>query len=447
MDAFRIFIVEDDPWYADLIRHTLALNPDFELEKFASGRECLAQLYKKPSLVTVDVQLPDMDGKELLKKIRGHSPETAVLIISGQEDINTAVELLKEGAFDYIVKDENTRSRLWNAVRLFRENHNLRVENDQLWERVGKKFDFSNILIGDSKGIRKAFSMMEKAVTSQITVSVTGETGTGKELVAKAIHYNSDRRKFPFVAVNIGAIPADLVESELFGYEKGAFTGAMSRRTGYFEDAHRGTLFLDEIAEMDLNMQTRFLRVLQEREVRRIGSSQPVKIDVRVITATHKNLVEEVNKGNFRSDLFYRLMGLPIHLVPLRERGNDIMKLALHFAETFCRENKRQRVTFSEEAVSKLMGYNYPGNVRELKAVIELAIILCEEGVIRPQHISFAPVEAIPGEEPQEVTLDEHIRRIVKRSLRNNDHNPTQVARELGISRPTVYRYMKEMSL
>lgn len=447
MDAFRIFIVEDDPWYADLIRYTLAQNPDFELEKYGSGRDCLAQLHKRPSLVTVDVQLPDMDGKELLARIKSQSPGTAVLVISGQEDINTAVELLKEGAFDYIVKDDNARSRLWNAVRLFRENHQLREENAQLWERVGKKFDFSNILIGDSKGIRKAFAMMEKAVTSQITVSVTGETGTGKELVAKAIHYNSDRKKYPFVAVNIGAIPADLLESELFGHEKGAFTGAVSRRTGYFEDAHRGTLFLDEIAEMDLNMQTRFLRVLQEREVRRVGGSQPVKVDVRVITATHKNLAEEVSKGNFRADLFYRLMGLPIHLIPLKERGNDIMKLALHFAETYCRENKLMKVTFTEEAVSKLMGYHYPGNVRELKAVIELAIILSEDGVIRPQHISFVPVETAPEDVILELTLDEHIRRIILRSLRKNDHNPTLVARELGISRPTVYRYMKELNL
>ncbi len=447
MDAFKIFIVEDDPWYANLIGHTLALNSDFEIEKFGTAKECLANLYKKPSMVTVDVFLPDMDGKELLQKIRSYSNEVAVLIISGQENIDTAVELLKEGAFDYIVKNENTRNRIWNSVRLYREQVTLRTENAHLWEKVGKKFDFSNILIGDSKGIKQAFAMMEKAVSSQITVSITGETGTGKELVAKAIHYNSERKKFPFIAVNIGAIPAELVESELFGYEKGAFTGANSRRTGLFEDAHRGTIFLDEVAEMDLNLQTRFLRVLQEREVRRIGGSQTVKIDVRVITATHKNLAEEVQKGHFRADLFYRLMGLPIHLIPLRERDNDIMKLALFFAETFCRENKRIKVTFSEEAVSKLMGYHYPGNVRELKAVIELAIILSDDGVITPRHISFVPVKRSEDSGSEELPLQEHIKRIVMRSLSKNGNNPTAVARQLGISRPTVYRYIKEFNL
>ncbi len=447
MSGFKIFVVEDDIWYADFLKHSLSLNPDYEVEIFASGRECLSNLYRRPSLVTVDFSLPDMNGRELLEKIKKHSPDVAVLIISGQEDITTAVELLKVGAFDYIVKNEDTRNRLWNSVRLFRENQSLREENEKLKEVVGKKYDFSNILIGNCKGIRDAFSLMEKAVTSQITVSITGETGTGKELVAKSIHYNSDRRKNPFIAINIGAIPKDLVESELFGYEKGAFTGANTRKPGVFEDAQKGTLFLDEIAEMDTAMQTKFLRVLQEKEVRRIGSSQTVKLDVRIITATHKNLVEEVNKGNFRADLFFRLMGLPIHMVPLRERGNDIMKLAIHFAESFCRENRQEKVEFSETAVTKLMNYNYPGNVRELKAVIELAIILCEGRKIEARHINFAPVGLKEETESEEMTLDEHIRGVVRKSLEKYNHNPTLVANKLGISRPTIYRYIREFNL
>jgi DNA-binding NtrC family response regulator len=446
MESYRIFVVEDDTWYADFLKHTLSLNPDFEVEKFSTGKECMSNLYRKPALVTVDFRLPDMNGKELLEKIKKHTPDIAVIIISGQEDITTAVELLKVGAFDYIVKDEETRNRLWNSVRLLRENQALRKENEKLRAEVGRKYDFSNILIGNSKGIRHAFSLMEKAVNSQITVSITGETGTGKELVARAIHFNSERKKNPFIAVNIGAIPRDLVESELFGYEKGAFTGANTRKSGVFEDAQKGTIFLDEIAEMDLNMQTKFLRVLQEREVRRIGSSQTVKIDVRIITATHKNLAEEVKNGNFRSDLFYRLMGLPIHLVPLRERGNDIMKLAIHFADSFCSENNRQKMEFTEEAVTKLMRYNYPGNVRELKAVIDLAIILSEDNKIGPGHINFIPVETDETQD-MEMTLDEHIRKIVRNCLQKYDHNPTTVASKLGISRPTVYRYIREFNL
>ncbi len=447
MESYRIFVVEDDTWYADFLEHTLLLNPDFEVEKFSTGKECISNLYKRPALVTVDFRLPDMNGKELLEKIKKHTPDIAVIIISGQEDITTAVELLKVGAFDYIVKDEETRNRLWNSVRLLRENQSLREENEKLRVEVGRKYDFSNILIGNSKGIRQAFSLMEKAVNSQITVSITGETGTGKELVARAIHYNSERKKHPFIAINIGAIPRDLVESELFGYEKGAFTGANTRKSGVFEDAQKGTIFLDEIAEMDLNIQTKFLRVLQEREVRRIGSNQTVKIDVRIITATHKNLSEEVKKGNFRSDLFYRLMGLPIHLVPLRERGNDIIKLALHFADAFCKENKREKVEFTEEAITKLMKYNYPGNVRELKAVIELAIILSENNKIGPGQINFIPVETGEETSAEELTLDEHIRKIVRNCLQKYDYNPTIVASKLGISRPTVYRYIREFHL
>lgn len=447
MNSFKIFVVEDDIWYADILKYHLSLNPDFEVETFTNGRDCLSNLFKRPALVTVDYSLPDMTGKYLLGKILQHTPGIAVVIISGQEDITTAVELLKEGAFDYIVKNEDTRNRLWNSIRLFRENQSLRLENEILREEVGKKYDFSKVIIGTSIGLRQTFSLMEKAAASQITVSITGETGTGKELVAKAIHYHSDRKKYPFVAVNIGAIPKDLVESELFGYEKGAFTGAVNRKAGVFEDAQKGTIFLDEIAEMDLNMQTKFLRVLQEREVKRLGGNQLIKIDVRVVTATHKNLADEVKNGNFRADLFYRLMGLPIHLTPLRERGNDIIILARHFADEFSRENKKKKIDFTEEAITKLKKYSYPGNVRELRAIIELAMILCENNRIDAQHISFNPVGSIDEPNSEEMTLDEQILKIVRKNLQKNNGNPTLVSKKLGISRATVYRYMKVLDL
>ncbi len=447
MNSFKIFVVEDDIWYADVLKYHLSLNPDFEVETFTNGRDCLSNLFKRPALITVDYSLPDMTGKYLLGKILQHTPGIAVVIISGQEDITTAVELLKEGAFDYIVKNEDTRNRLWNSIRLFRENQSLRLENEILREEVGKKYDFSKVIVGTSTGLRQTFSLMEKAAASQITVSITGETGTGKELVAKAIHYHSDRKKYPFVAVNIGAIPKDLVESELFGYEKGAFTGAVNRKAGVFEDAQKGTIFLDEIAEMDLNMQTKFLRVLQEREVKRLGGNQLIKIDVRVVTATHKNLAEEVKNGNFRADLFYRLMGLPIHLTPLRERGNDIIILARHFADEFSKENKKKKIDFTEEAITKLKKYSFPGNVRELRAIIELAMILCEDNKIDAQHISFNPVGSIDEPNSEEMTLEEQILKIVRKNLQKNNGNPTLVSRKLGISRATVYRYMKVLDL
>ena len=447
MDQFRIFVIEDEPWYADFLKYHLSMNPDFVVETFSTGKECLSNLYKKPSLITVDFSLPDMNGKELVEKIRKHSPNAGVIIISGQEDITTAVELLKVGAFDYIVKNEDTTNRLRNSIRLLQENLSLKKENEKLIEMVGRKYDFSNIMLGSSPGMLAAFNMMEKAASTQITVSVTGETGTGKELVAKSIHFHSSRKNHPFVAVNIGAIPRELVESELFGYEKGAFTGAYDRKSGYFESAQNGTIFLDEIAEMDLNIQSKFLRVLQEREVRRLGGNQVIKLDVRIITATHKNLTEEVKNGNFRADLYYRLMGLPIHLVPLRERGNDIIKLARNFADAFCVENQRKKMEFSEDAVKKLLGYKYPGNVRELKAVIELAVILSDDNRIEARHISFNPVEAPGDPSAAEMTLDEHIALLVKRYLDRYNNNPTVVAKKLGISRATVYRYIKNIKL
>ncbi|MEI6576224.1 MAG: sigma-54 dependent transcriptional regulator [Bacteroidota bacterium] len=444
MDGLKIFIVEDDPWYGDLLKYHLSLNPDYEVELFVTGKECLSNLYKKPSIVTVDYSLPDMNGKDLLQKIRKHNPEISVIIISGQKDISTAIELIKVGAHDYLVKDEGTRDALWNSIRLLQENLKLRVENEKLKEEIGKKYDFSDIIVGNSPGIRETFKLLEKAASSQITVTINGETGTGKELVAKAIHYHSDRKKNPFIAINVSAIPNDLIESELFGYEKGAFTGAYTRKIGLFEEAQKGTIFLDEIAEMDLNMQTKLLRVLQEREIKRLGGNETIKIDVRVISATHKNLAKEVKAGNFRSDLFYRLMGLQIQLAPLRERGNDIIMLAKHFADSFCKENERKKVLFSEEALKKLLKYPFPGNVRELRAVIELAIILSDQIKIGPDAITFMPTDEFQDFLEEETTLDNYILKIVNYHMQKNNDNIMLVAQILGISRATIYRYIKK---
>lgn len=447
MGQFKIFIVEDDSWYADLLKYHLTLNPEYEVEVFYNGRDCLSNLHKRPSVITVDYSLPDMKGSELMKRILTQIQGVSVIIISGQEDITTAIDLLKEGAFDYIVKNEDTRTRLWNTIRLVRENHGLREENERLRLAVDQKYDFSKIFIGSAKANRDAFNMMEKAAGSQITVSITGETGTGKELVAKAIHFHSDRSKKAFMAINLGAIPKDLMESELFGYEKGAFTGAVARKTGVFEEAHQGTIFLDEIAEMDLSMQTKLLRVLQEREIKRLGSTQSIKIDVRVITATHKNLAEEVKNGNFRADLFYRLMGLPIHLIPLRDRGNDIILLARHFIEEYSRNHNLKVKILTEEAVRKLMQYKFPGNVRELKAMIELALILADGDTMESHHLNLMPVEAHGNSLADDITLEEHIGRIVAGSIQRYNNNLSQVSKKLDISRATLYRYINKFNL
>ena len=447
MNNLRIFIVEDDIWYADVLAYHLQLNPDYTVEKFNNGRDCLNNLYKKPSVITLDYSLPDMKGKEILKKIRENNPNMPVIIISGQEDINTAVELLKEGAYDYIVKDEDTKDRLWNTLRNLKENIQLKEENEQLKEEVGKKYEFSNILVGNSPSIRNIFSLMEKALDNNITVSITGETGTGKELVAKAIHYNSNRKKGPMVSVNMGAIPKELIESELFGFEKGAFTGAMARTAGKFEQAHKGTIFLDEIAEMDLNMQTKLLRVLQEREVVRIGSSTPVPVDVRVIIATHKDLADEVKKGNFRKDLYYRLIGLPVHLPALKERGSDILILASFFADSFCKENKRSRISFSEGSQKKLLKYSYPGNVRELKSVVELAIILSDGKTIREENINFNELEPAKDLLMEDLTLEQFEKKIIEHYMQKYDQNAILVAKKLDIGKSTIYRLLRKYDM
>lgn len=445
MDSFRIFVVEDDTWYASFLCHYLALNPDFEVEKYTTGKDCLNNLHKKPSIITLDFTLPDMTGKELLVKIKESYPETPVIIVSGQDDITTAVDLLKNGACDYIVKNEETTSRLWNTIRLQRENISLKEENERLKSAVTKRYDFSKTIIGESKELAKVFEVLEKAADTPVTVTITGETGTGKELIAKAIHFRSGRKGKPFVAVNIGAIPKDLVESELFGHEKGAFTGAHVRKHGLFEEANGGTLFLDEIAEMDLNIQSKFLRVLQEREVRRVGGNNTIKVDIRIITASHKNLAEEVQKGNFRADLYYRIMGIPIALPPLRARGKDIIILAKHFADSYCKENKIKKVTFTKEAVEKLLSYNYPGNIRELKSTIELSVILSDSHIIDAGQINFSPAITAPNAENSNFTLDEYILSIIKTQMDNSGNNPTLVAKKLGIGRATVYRYLKQI--
>ena len=407
----------------------------------------MAQLHKKPQVVTLDYTLGDLNGKEVLKKIKQTNPDTQVVIISGQEDIRTAVELLKDGAYDYIVKNEDTNNRIWNTVIKIRENFSLKGEIESLREEIGQKYDFRNAIIGSSPAIERVFKLIEKAVKTNINISITGETGTGKELVAKSIHYHSERKKRPFVAVNMAAIPADLMESELFGYEKGAFTGANARKIGRFEEANGGTIFLDEIGELDLSLQSKILRVLQEREVTRIGGNGSVKIDVRIIAATHKNLSEEVKKGNFREDLFYRLLGLPIELPPLRERGNDILLLAKYFLEEFCKENKLPRVQLSASAKEKLLKYPFPGNVREMKAIIELATVMSDENVIYAEDIAFNSTHDLSLFPMEEITLREYEKRIIQHYLEKYDNNVLLVAQKLDIGKSTIYRMIQNGEL
>jgi len=443
--AFKIFVVEDDEWYNRLLVHTLSLNPDYEIHSFTTGKECLENLHQAPDVVTLDYRLPDTKGLEVLKQIKEINEDIQIILISEQVDIDVVVTLLKLGAYDYIVKSRDIKERLLNTINNIRQGSKLRKELVNLRQEVKKKYTNQNNIIGNSLAVQKVYDLIDKATRTNISVSITGETGTGKELVAKAIHYSSDRANQPFIPVNVAAIPKELIESELFGHEKGSFTGASFRRIGKFEEAGKGTLFLDEIAEMDIALQAKLLRALQEKEIIRIGSNVPVKTDCRIIIATNKNLQEEIKLGNFRQDLFYRLYGLPIELPPLRERGNDVVVLARHFIQLFCNENNMAPKILSSEASSRLLSYSFPGNIRELKSVIELAVTLSEQEEITSDQIVLGKGKDLVSDLiTEELKLREYDIRIVKKFLEKYDNNIKLVAEKLDIGVATIYRMLKE---
>jgi DNA-binding NtrC family response regulator len=445
-NSLLIYVVEDNDWYNRLLVHTLGLNPDYEVKSFFNGKDFLDNLHQAPDIVTLDYRLPDMNGSDILKRLKQDNPDIHVILISEQDDINTVVELLKLGAKDYIIKSNDIRDRLLNTVQNIRKEMGLMKEISKLRKEVQKKYDFRNSIIGESRQMDVVYEMIEKARNTNINVSVYGETGTGKEVVAKAIHYNSKRKDKSFVALNVAAVPSELMESELFGHEKGSFTGASYRRIGKFEEADGGTLFLDEIAEMDPSMQAKLLRALQEKEIVRVGSNQNIKTDCRIIVATNKNLKEEVRKGKFREDLYYRVIGLPIELPPLRERGTDILLLAKHFIEVFSNENGLLIKKLSENAQRKLLGYSYPGNIRELKSIIELAVTLSDHNEIEPADIILDtenPHEIANDE--KDLTLRDYEFKIINSYLKKYNNDIKVVAQKLDIGVSTIYRLIKEI--
>jgi len=443
--TIKIFVVEDDPTYRKFLEYVLSLNPDFEVKFFTSGNDCIKNLHLNPNIIALDYTLPDMSGEEVLKKVKSFNSSIQIIIVSAQEKIGTAVQLLKSGAYDYIIKNEDTRDRLLNAINNARKNISLTEEINSLRTELSEKYEFDKSIVGNSKAIKKVFAMLEKAVNTNIIVSITGETGTGKELIAKAIHYNSMRKKEPFVPINIAAIPKELIESELFGHEKGSFTGAVTRRIGKFEEAQKGTIFLDEIGEMELSLQAKLLRVIQEKEVTRIGGNSTIKLDVRILVATHRNLIEEVKNGNFREDLYYRILGLPVWLPPLRERDNDVILIAKYFLKDFCKENGIEELKFSNDARDKLLKYMYPGNVRELKSIVDLAAVFADGEEIGEEDIKFSSILADEKLKLGELTLKEYNFKIIRHMLEKYDNNVIKVAKKLDIGKSTIYRYLNEM--
>ena len=387
--ATKIFIVEDDIFYSKLLKNTLDRLDCYDVTVFHNGQDAIDNLYQNPDIITIDHNLPDMTGIEILKQVRKLAPKVVPIYMSGQDEIQVVLDVYKQGAKDYIMKEENAVLLLQKSLENITENINLKREVEELRDKAIDRGKYSSI-IGESQAMQKVIRLIEKVANTDVTILITGESGTGKEVVANALHYNSNRKRKPFVAVNMGAIPVDLVESELFGHEKGAFTGASSKRIGRFEEASGGTIFLDEIGEMDMSLQAKLLRVLQEKNINRVGGSKTIKLDIRIVAATNKNLAESVKQGKFREDLYYRLQGFLLKMPPLKDRDNDILILANYFKSEYAKKNRAAELSISSEAARMIMDHPWPGNVRELKSVIERAIIISDNETIDPDDLIFS---------------------------------------------------------
>ncbi|RQW87783.1 MAG: sigma-54-dependent Fis family transcriptional regulator [Geobacter sp.] len=384
-DRAKILLVEDEDLSRDSLIRLLKMT-GFNVRGAATGKLALSFLsHEQFDIIITDLFLPDINGIDILKQVKELSPFTEVILITGHASAETAVKAMKEGAFDYVTKPLSF-DELSITISKALEKRQLLSENVYLKQQLHNKYDFVNI-IGSSPVMQKLFERMKRVANTDSTALVLGESGTGKELVARALHFNSQRKDKPFIPVNCAAIPENLLESELFGYVKGAFTGAIRDKIGKFEAANLGSIFLDEIGTMPMHLQTKLLRVLQEQEVERIGSTKTIQLDVRVISATNLNLEEEVKKGNFREDLYYRLNVIPIQLPALRERKEDILSLLKHFIEKNCSDMKRPSMSISNEALEILEEYRWPGNVRELENVVERVVALTDGNRITANDI------------------------------------------------------------
>jgi two-component system response regulator AtoC len=389
--------------------------------------------------------MPQVSGMEILKYLREKSHETTVVMMTAYATVENAVEAMKMGAFDYIIKPFSP-DQIEVIVGKVEERKSLVNENRYLRSELEQQCGFGEI-IGQSDKMQEVFSMIKKVANSRATVLITGESGTGKELVARAIHYNSSRADKPFIKLNCAAVPEGLFESELFGHEKGAFTSANAKRLGRFELSDKGTLFLDEISEIPLNLQSKLLRVLQEREFERVGGTKPLNVDVRIICTSNRNLEEAIAKKQFREDLFFRLNVIPIVLPPLRDRLDDVPYLAEYFVNRYCSENRKEQRTISKMTVTKLMAYSWPGNVRELQNVIERAIVLDYGPIIQPEHISIEQHSTLGNQESDEsqeiidetgIPLWEMERRLILKTLKSLGGNRGMTANALKISVRTL---------
>jgi two-component system, NtrC family, response regulator AtoC len=443
---FKVFVVEDDIWYANfLAQHIQNRHPDFEVLRFENAADCLENVERlRPDIITLDFRLPDMDGWEASRKILEAIPGQKIVVISGQEDIKTAIGLLKEGIYDYIVKDDDTKDRLFKIIDNALENRRLTRENERLKKQLSDSFNPIGSIIGSSSEMVEIRSLIERASQSNINVCITGETGTGKEMAARSIHFNGNQSDGQFIPVNLSLLSNEKGEIELFGCEKGVSPEYPNGRIGKFEEANGGTLFLDEVTSLSFSYQVKLLRILQDKEIQRVGASHSIPLNVRFIFSSNKNLGEEVGKGNLREDLYYRMLGLSIELPPLRDRGNDVLLLAEHFLHDYCRKNGMQVKFFSPDAEFKIKRYDFPGNVRELKAMVELAAVVSTKDLIDDRDIIIHKVERnTEGFLSVERSLETYNRLIIHHFLDKYNQKVLLVADKLSISKSTIYNMLK----
>ena len=391
----KILMVDDDEMFSLMISEALKLEDNIEYQLVETAKDFFNALDFQPDIAIIDYNLPDKNGLEILSELQEQNDSIVPIILSGQEDIKVVVNAYKNGAQRYIIKNENATIELMQNIKALSKNIAIKKELEALRDNVIDQNDKYKNIIGESTAIKKVFGLMQKVENIDMPILISGDNGTGKELVAQALHYNSNRKRKPFVAVNIAAIPEDLIESELFGHEKGAFTGANGKRIGKFEEANKGTLFLDEIGEMDINLQTKILRVLQEKKLTRLGGNKNIDLSCRVITASNKDLWQEVQLEKFREDLYFRLQGFIIKLPSLTERDNDIIILSKHFINTFCKEQNIPEKEINAEALKEMMSYAWPGNVRELKSMMERAILISETSIIDAKDLVFLKEKSV----------------------------------------------------
>ncbi len=445
----RILIVDDEP----NIRQGLAEALDdqgYEIQQAPSGEAALELLRLTPfDLVLVDLVMEEMDGIEVLREVNRHWPQTEVVIITAYGTIETAVKALKEGAYDYLTKPINVK-RFRSYVHNILRTQELEEENRRLREKLRTEQEYSQI-IGQSEKLLTILEMIDQLAPTDVTILIEGESGTGKELVAQAIHQKSGRGQEPFISVNCGALPKELIGSELFGHEKGAFTGASQQKQGRFQLAHRGTLFLDEIAEMDLEAQVNLLRILEEGRFRRVGGTRVIEVDVRVIAATNKSLKDQVRDKRFREDLFYRLNVVRMNLPPLRERREDIKLLAQHFLDTLSAKYHKSDLRLSPEVTARFLEYYWPGNIRELKNCVERMVILAREPIIGldllPEPLQQRPSLPVMDGVSVGLSLAEVEKEMIRQTLEHTGGHRKRTAEILGISERDLYYKLKKYQL